>query len=572
MRNYDRINAPPPDRITEKRAHIIGGGIAGLASAAFLVNDAHMPAANVTVYESLRVMGGSMDAAGDAVRGFTSRGERELEPRMECLWYLCSKIPSIQTPGLTVLDETHRANVREPIFSKFRLMHNQGRRFDLSGPLMSPHDSKRMFELLMTPEKELENVTVRDWFSAAFTRSIFWYCWSTMLAFADYHSVMEVRRYLARFMMHSPGLKHLQGILHTEYNEYDSIIKPLQLWLTSLGVQFRAGTTVEEIEMSADNNTATRLHLRTANAPSEVDLTVDDLVFFTNGSLTQNSREGTTDTVADLDASNTDRGCFTVWEKLAWRDPKFGRPEVFLSDIDKTNWLSFFPTIKGDPTFFEYMEKKTGNVAGTGGAVTIVDSRWKISFVLYGKYYPTQPKDVNVLWAYGQDSAAVGDFVKKPMKECTGREMLFELLSHCGLDPAQRDRALDHSEVATSMMPYVTSQFMPRKVTDRPRGIPEGCTNLAFIGQFVEVDGDAVFTVETSVRTAMDAVWGLTRLDKPKIRMYEPLYNLRALAAMTRSILPMEDVSLSTLSALLYSAPSLGHVMKFLRGLAPPPR
>ena len=93
-----------------------------------------------------------------------------------------------------------------------------------------------------------------------------------MLAFADYHSVMEVRRYLARFMMHSPGLKHLQGILHTEYNEYDSIIKPLQLWLTSLGVQFRPGTTVEEIEMSADNNTATRLHLRTANGPSEADL------------------------------------------------------------------------------------------------------------------------------------------------------------------------------------------------------------------------------------------------------------------------------------------------------------
>jgi len=70
MRNYDRINTPAPDRITEKRAHIIGGGIAGLASAAFLVTDAHMPGANVTVYESLRVMGGSMDAAGDAVHGY----------------------------------------------------------------------------------------------------------------------------------------------------------------------------------------------------------------------------------------------------------------------------------------------------------------------------------------------------------------------------------------------------------------------------------------------------------------------------------------------------------------------
>jgi oleate hydratase len=55
-------------------------------------------------------------------------------------------------------------------------MHKQGQRYDASGPPVSPHDSNRMFELRMTPEKELENVTARDWFSADFTKSIFWYC------------------------------------------------------------------------------------------------------------------------------------------------------------------------------------------------------------------------------------------------------------------------------------------------------------------------------------------------------------------------------------------------------------
>ena len=34
----------PPEGIENKRAHIVGGGIAGLATAAFLVDDAHMPA------------------------------------------------------------------------------------------------------------------------------------------------------------------------------------------------------------------------------------------------------------------------------------------------------------------------------------------------------------------------------------------------------------------------------------------------------------------------------------------------------------------------------------------------
>lgn len=35
MRNYDRINAPPPKDIDKKRAHIIGGGIAGLDGGGF---------------------------------------------------------------------------------------------------------------------------------------------------------------------------------------------------------------------------------------------------------------------------------------------------------------------------------------------------------------------------------------------------------------------------------------------------------------------------------------------------------------------------------------------------------
>jgi oleate hydratase len=155
MRNYDRINAPPPKGIEHKSAHIIGGGIAGLATAAFLVTDADMPAGNVTIYESLPVVGGSMDAAGDAEHGYTCRGERELEAYMECLWYLCGKTPSLQTPGLTILDETHRANIREPIYSHYRPMEKKGQLYDYTGPLMSRHDGKKMLELLMTPRRKL---------------------------------------------------------------------------------------------------------------------------------------------------------------------------------------------------------------------------------------------------------------------------------------------------------------------------------------------------------------------------------------------------------------------------------
>lgn len=288
-----------------------------------------------------------------------------------------------------------------------------------------------------------------------------------------------------------------------------------------------------------------------------------------DGSLTQNATMGDTHSVAKLDRETDDRGCFTVWEQLAARDPKFGRPATFLSDIEKSNWMSFFPTITDDPTFFDYLQKKTGDKAGMGGAITIVDSSWKISFVLYGKYFPDQPENVNVFWATGQCSDVPGDFIKKPMRDCTGAEIFSELLYHCGLED-KIPGILAHSTVSTSMMPYTTSQFMPRKISDRPKVIPDGCVNLAFIGQFVELPGDVVFTVETSVRTAMMAVWGLTGLDKPMIPIHEPMYDLRVLVSSLKTTLAIDKITPQNLAEIAQSSPPLPDLLAFLNGLPEP--
>ena len=559
MRNYDRINAPAPKDIDRKHAYIIGGGIAGLSVAVSLVTDAHLPAGNITLYEALPLLGGSMDGAGNAEQGYTCRGERELEARMECLWYVCSKVPSIQTPGKTILDETYEANLREPIYSHFRLLHKQGQRYPTTGAYMSDRDAKRMADLLLTSEEELEGVTIADWFSPEFPQSLFWHCWSSMLAFKEYHSVIEAKRYLGRFMMYAPGLPHLAGILHTEYNEYDSIINPMQVWLQSLGVHFVTGTTVVDMDLvdQGHETIVTGLTLHDRAGQHHVALTRDDLVFFINGSLTQNASMGETYTVAPLNRDTHHRGCFTLWEKLAGRDPKFGNPAAFISDIEKSNWISFFPTIRSDRTFFDFIEAKTGDKAGTGGGMTIIDSPWKISFVLYGKYFPNQPEDVNVFWADGLQTDVPGTYIKKPMRNCTGAEMFAELMFHCGMSPEQMERTLEHSSVSTSMMPYITSQFMPRKINDRPKVIPDGCVNLAFIGQFVELPLDVVFTVETSVRTALMAVWGLTGLQKPMIPVYEPGFDLRVIIGNLKATLGLQEITLAALPRILRTGPSL---------------
>ena len=162
MRNYARISAPPPEGIERKSAHIVGGGIAGLAAAVFLVDDAHMPADRITLYEALDVTGGALDGAGDQQTGYTARGDREQHESMECLWYLCGKIPSLESPGMTILDETYESNVQEPINAKFRLMANRGERYSAGEELMSDEDRRRMIKLWLTPEEKLENQTLAD--------------------------------------------------------------------------------------------------------------------------------------------------------------------------------------------------------------------------------------------------------------------------------------------------------------------------------------------------------------------------------------------------------------------------
>ena len=138
------------------------------------------------------------------------------------------------------------------------------------------------------------------------------------------------------------------------------------------------------------------------------------------------------------------------------------------------------------------------------------------------------------------------------MSECTGAEMFAEALYHCGLED-KIAAILEHSKVHTAALPYITSQFMPRKVSDRPKVIPDGCVNLAFLGQYVELPEDVVFTVETSVRTAMMAVWGLTCLAKPMVQMPQPYYDVRVLADNVKMMTGTE-VTAETLSTLVHGA------------------
>lgn len=177
--------APKPEGIEKRKAYIGGGGIAGLAAAVFLADDARMPGRNITILEKLPIFGGCMDGI-KTPKGYQNRGERELEPYMECLWYLCSKIPSPERPGHTMLDDVVDFNKDEPIHSECRALVKQGHIVGNIHDFKLPNDvSGKILKLLTSPEEEFEDLSIEDYFGkdSALFKGNFWLCFHTMLAF-----------------------------------------------------------------------------------------------------------------------------------------------------------------------------------------------------------------------------------------------------------------------------------------------------------------------------------------------------------------------------------------------------
>lgn len=131
--------------------------------------------------------------------------------------------------------------------------------------------------------------------------------------------------------------------------------------------------------------------------------------------------------------------------------------------------------------------------------MTFKDSNWLCSFVFPRQpHFINQPENCQVCWGYALHPERIGDFVNKSMLECTGNEILVEMMGHLQFDMDLVKNAI----CKPCIMPFITSMFMTRSMADRPSVVPKGCKNLGFISQFANVPNDVVFTVEYSVRAA----------------------------------------------------------------------
>ncbi|MFP1630978.1 oleate hydratase [Zhengella sp. ZM62] len=489
------------------RHYMVGGGIAALSAAVLLVRDGNVPGDRITILENHATAGGSLDGSGNAGMGYLTRGGRMFEPNFVCTLDLLSAIPAPDDPAVSVKDDILAFNRMVPGRAECRIVRDGHKAEDRYSLGLGAEEIVALNRLLLVPEGQIEGRSIENWFAPAFFETNFWIMWSTMFSFQPWHSVLEMRRYMRRFLHLFPGLTRIEGILRTRYNQHDSIIAPILAWLSARGVTVRTESRVIDVTISGGTGgrQVTALHLASGEV---IDIAPEDCVYLTLGSMTDATVTGER-TVAPPPADGPAPG-FDLWRRLAAHHEGLGRPEVFAGQPQQTSWTSFTVTLASS-AFVTFMEDFSSNRTGTGGLVTFADSGWLMSIVMFHQpHFRDQPADRPVFWGYGLRGDRPGDAVRKPMAEATGAEVLEELAHQLRLTPHQRAAFFDGAQVIPCRMPFITSQFMPRKTGDRPPVIPREALNFAVIGQFCEIPRDCVFTVEYSIRSAWTAVHGLT--------------------------------------------------------------
>lgn len=532
-----------PEGVEKKSAYIIGTGLAGLTVAFYLVRDGQMPGNHIHLLEKLELAGGSCDGYKDVHKGFYMRGGREMDNHFEIMWDVFRDVPSIETPNVSVLDEYYWLNKHDPNYSLCRATVNKGEDAHTDKLFKLDKDSAMaLSQLFITPEANLEDKKISDVLPESFWETNFWLYWQTMFAFQKWSSALEMKRYLCRYVHHIDGLPDFSALRFTKYNQYESMILPLIEYLKKHDVDVQFGMDVKNvvIEEADGKKTAKELIYVKDNKEQSIPLTADDLVFITNGCCTDTSSYGDQTHAPDLSHIVNGKGeSWDLWKNIAKqaKHDEYGHPDVFCSDTEATNWMSATVETSNEDIIQHIInickrDPRAGKVT-TGGIVTVKDSvdNWFLSWTINRQpQFRSQNKDTVLVWLYALHTDTEGNYIKKAMRDCTGEEICQEWLYHIGMDESKiKDYSENTCNTTTCFMPYINAFFQPRKNVDRPKVVPEGAVNFAFIGQFAETPRDTIFTTEYSMRTGMESVYTLLNVDRGVPEVWGSQYDIREL-------------------------------------------
>ncbi len=546
------------------KAYIVGSGIASLATAVYLLQDTDIEPDDITIYEAESKLGGAMIAdgkeeghAGQPRRAYILPATRIMEREYRCAYELFSHFSSVSDPNQSLDEDVHDFNRRYPYQDGARLLDKTQK------PKSSRHfgvkfrDSLKLLWLMLRRESTLDDKSIENWgrwrFSEDFYNSEFWVAWSTMMGPRRDHSVIEMRRYLLRFLHVVPDVMDMTTIWRMRMNQNDSVARPVCDWLKAQRVHFDPNAVVEDVSIDPvrGGSAVTKIWVKRPAGHEEISVAHGednrDVVLMTLGSQ-----------VADMTVGGWDRApgmpphaaaSPTLWEKIVGRHPEFGRPLKFFPPRDGTGsdvagapgepgshlpWVTFTITAYG-ATFPNCLSRLTKVDATRAGLITLADYPWLITIAPCPKpHFLDQPDNVSVVWGYSicPEVPVEG----RPMWDYTGKEILTETVRQLGFDK-HLPQIEAECECIPCCLPYANSVWMVRNCLDRPEVVPEGAKNFAFIGQFCEMPKDTMFTLEYSVRSAREAVSRLLGVRMDPIPVYQAWRDPLALMAAARAFM-----------------------------------
>ena len=537
--NYEAFARPEkPAGVNDKNAYIVGSGLAALAAACFLVRDGQMPGDHIHILEAMDIAGGACDGIQDPTRGYIMRGGREMENHFECLWDLFRSIPSLETPGASVLDEFYWLNKHDPNYSLCRATVNRGQDAHTDGKFnLSQKACMEIVKLFMTKDEDLYDKTIEDVFDDEVFNSTFWLYWRTMFAFENWHSALEMKLYFQRFIHHIAGLPDFSALKFTRYNQYESLILPMQKYLEQAGVDFQFGTEVTNVlfDIREGKKVATAIECKVHGTEKGILLTENDLVFVTNGSCTEGTIYGDQDHAPNGDAEVRTSGCWNLWKNIAKQDPAFGHPEKVLLRCgqDQLGIGHHHDAGRQNPALY-HQHLPAGSPQRPGGH----RRHRQLPGLRLAAQLDHQPPGT-VQRPGPRKGLCLG---VRPLHRCAGQ---LRQKAHAGMHRPRNHRGMAlppgcagsghsgtgrlqcglcaHHDALYHGLLHAPCQGGP------PRRHPRRLRELCLPGQFAETPRDTVFTTEYSVRTAMEAVYGLLGVDRGVPEVWGSVYDIRAL-------------------------------------------
>lgn len=496
-------NAVKAERIANANAYILGGGMSAYASALYLVRDCGVSAANVHVFTDRKY------ERGNAETGYICRrGKIVDEKNSRNFFDLVKDVRSLDIPDLTVCDEILNIYGAKNGIRNITFIDSDCNVTDISKIRLDKEYRRLIVNLLKARKETLVSLSVADVMPEEFFAESFWKLICASYGFDRNSGAYEFVNAISHFD------ETLSGTMPAEFDRAEEIIEPLKAHIISMGIDVCENAYVTDIDFT-EEGAADAIHYTDNGVRKTVYLNDGDICILPTDELADCETFGSFNESAPRSFSEP----YKLWERIADKHPTFKNPSVLFDDTDENMSEEFTITLK-NRMLPELIDRVTSGSLGSDGVIVLDNTPWKMTIcAVPDTHFKSIDEDTAVIWGTAARFDALGEKSGKAMTDCSGAEILYELVSALNLEEAWDDIRETVVNVIPCHRKYDKSYLRP--VESKLEIIPTGISNFAVSGEFTDGDG-SVFTEEFTVTTAKKAAYKLCE-NRKKVYTAPPL-------------------------------------------------